>query len=708
MQTKIFTQIGRGKRKKVDLLITLSFLLLSGLILFSLTGCGSGGGGSSFTSGGPINPALFSGWEMTNGPFSGIVFSLAVDANNSQKVYAAVQSGGLFTSDDGGRGWTHVEGGLENLFILAVAVAGDSQTIYVGTKGDGIYKSINGGGSWSPVNNGLPNRSFEIDELIVDPNNSSIVYAILDTRYYLYKTTDGGNNWEEIGQGLPPDQIRSFAIHPVDSQIVYAGTYQSGIFKSEDGGLTWTPINGNFPPYVVHFSCISIDPGNPIDPDDDIIYAGTHDYGLYKTEDDGNTWQFIEIGDLTVLDNWSVCALAMDSVDRSIIYAYVKIVQLQPVRDAAEGLFRTFDGGINWDQVNFYENYVVRGIILAPSDGNVVYITTSSNGLFMTNDAINVTNANDWQPIDNGLVDTAVYSTILHPFDNKVVYAGTGEGIYKTSNGGLTWEKKGLEDNIVFALVSDPSDTNIIYAATDMGVYKTTDGGNSWSLPSAYQFNCLAIGKGPQNRNILYGGNAFGMGIYRAEDDGSLTWDQVTWQEKNNGLTNDEKYVQCLAIDPSDSSILYAGTGDIRMPGPITVGKIIRTQDGGDSWSKRLPINEPVWSLAMDPNNPQILYAGTYVGIYASSDGGDQWEFKGLGSNDIRSVTIEPVDSTKICAGTYEDGVFASNDGGENWAQIDQGLTGDLNRCIVSLAMDLTVNKAVLYAGTGCGVFKAY
>ncbi|MHC4800114.1 MAG: WD40/YVTN/BNR-like repeat-containing protein, partial [Planctomycetota bacterium] len=603
MQTKIFNQLGRSKRRKVNPITSLSFLLLSGLISFSLIGC-SGGGGSSSTSGEPIDPALFSGWGMTNGPFSGIVSSLAVDPNNSQGVYAAVQSGGLFTSGDGGRSWTHVEGGLENLFILAVAR--DSQSIYIGTKGDGIYKTVNGGVSWSPVNNGLPNRFFEIDDLIIDPNNSSITYAILDTRYYLYKTTNGGNNWEEIGGGLPADQVRSFVIHPVDTQIVYVGTYQNGIFKSEDGGLTWTPINGNFPPYIAHISCIGIDPGNPTDPDDDIIYAGTHDYGFYKTIDDGNyNWEFIEIKisaldiDLPVEDNWSIYALTMDPIDKSTIYVYVETVN--PIEPSEDGIYRTFDGGTTWERVSFHENYVIRDIMMAPSTGNVVYITTSSDGLFMTNDAINLTNANDWRPIDNGLVDTPVYTMILHSGDNKIVYAGTDEGFFKTTNGGLTWERKGLEGKSVFALASDPEVANTIYGATDTGVYKTIDGGESWSVISTgYQFNSLAVGKDPlpPNNNIIYGGNAFGMGIYRAEDDGS-----ISWEEKNNGLTNDEKYVQCLAIDPSDPSILHAGTGDIRMPGPTTVGKIIKTQDGGDTWSEKLPINEPVWSLAIDPYN---------------------------------------------------------------------------------------------------------
>jgi len=271
-----------------------------------------------------------------------------------------------------------------------------------------------------------------------------------------------------------------------------------------------------------------------------------------------------------------------------------------------------------------------------------------------------------------------------------------------------------LQGETVFDLVNDPNDLNTIYAATDDGVYKTTDGGDTWSGPRGYWFYSLAIGRDSQNRNILYGGNPAGMGIYRAVDDGSKPWDQVVWEEKNNGLTADEKNVQCVAIDSLDSSTLYAGTGYRLWPGPITAGKIIKTSNGGDTWQGKvdgLPPDEPICSLTIDLFDPQILYAGSHVGLYASSDGGDTWEFKdgGLGQRFIRSIAIDPMDSKKVCAGTYEDGVFASMNGGKNWTRINQGLSGDLNKRIISLVMDARdIDNPVAYAGTGCGVFKAY
>jgi photosystem II stability/assembly factor-like uncharacterized protein len=662
---------------------------------------------------------------MTNGPFSGMVYSLAVDPNNSQIVYAALEGGGLFRGRQGGKDWERVGGELTSISVSAVDVHVDSQTIYVGTGSDGVYKSLDRGKTWIQASNLLPidpntDDYYEIFGITIDPTDANTVYALSGDSWYLCRTTDGGGSWTRIdGGGLPWDRIEAFAIHPENNQWLYVGMYANGVYKSEDMGASWNsingdPANGGLPTYVVNFPCLAIDPDN------DILYAGSRDYGLWKTKDDGINWEFIEVGPNTVFENWDVYVLAMDPIDKSVIYTYVETVL--PVQPEDEGMYQTLDGGDNWERVPFHEypdTYrPVREIAIAPSDRNVVYVTTQGEGLFMTSDVTNVASIDDWESIDNGLVDLPVYAMIVHPWDNKMVYAGTPKGMFKTTNGGLTWEAKGLKGQTVFALVTDPMDSNIIYAATDNGVYKTINGGDTWSEPSDYWFYSLAIARDPLNPsvNIIYGGSPAGMGIYRAEDDllNPTQWDQTDWEPKNGGLTADEKYVNCLAIDPSNPSTLFAGTGYRRWPGPETAGKIIRTSDGGDSWvpqTNGLPPDEPVCSLSIDPYNPQILYAGTHVGFYASSNGGDTWEFrgKGLGQRFVRSIAIDPRDSKKVCAGTYEDGVFASINGGKNWTRINQGLPGNLNKRICSLVMDISdIDNPVIYAGTGCGVFKAY
>jgi photosystem II stability/assembly factor-like uncharacterized protein len=729
MQTEISKKGRKRKNENLNFLLALFFFLSLSFISFSLISCGGGGGGGgdylpSSAGTGTVTSALFSGWEMTNGPFSGMVYSLAVDPNNSQIVYAALEGGGLFRGRQGGKDWERVGDELTSISVSAVDVHVDNQTIYVGTGSDGVYRSLDGGKSWTQASNLLPidpntDDYYEIFGITIDPTDANTVYALSGDSWYLCRTTDGGDSWTRIdGGGLPWDRIEAFAIHPENNQWLYVGMYANGVYKSEDMGASWNsingdPANGGFPTYVVNFPCLTIDPDN------DILYAGSRDYGLWKTKDDGINWEFIEVGPNTVIENWDVYVLAMEPIDKSVIYTYVETVL--PVQPEDEGMYRTFDGGDIWEKVPFHEypdTYrPVRQIAIAPSDGNVVYVSTQGEGLFMTSDVTNVASVDDWQSIDNGLVDLPVYAMIVHPWDNKMVYAGTPKGFFKTTNGGLTWEGKGLKDETVFALVTDPMDSNIIYAATDSGVYKTTNGGDTWSgEPSGLWFYSLAIGRDPLNpdANILYGGSPAGMGIYRAEEDDVSNPNPPTlWEPKDTGLTADEKYVHCLAIDPTDPSILYAGTGYRRMPGPETAGKVVKTTDGGNTWpdNQKWSIGEPVCSLSIDPYNPQILYAGTYVGFYASSDGGDTWEFrgKGLGQRFVRSIAIDPMDSKKVCAGTYEDGVFASINGGKNWTRINQGLPGDLNKRICSLVMDISdMDNPVIYAGTGCGVFKAY
>jgi photosystem II stability/assembly factor-like uncharacterized protein len=734
MESKTFKQIEGRKKKKINGLFVLSFFFVSSLISFSLIGCdgGGGGGGGGFlpASGGPINPALFSGWEMTNGPFSGMVYSFAVDPNDSQKVFAALEEGGLFKSRQGGNDWGRVDGQLIDVSISAVDVHVDGLTIYVGTGSDGIYKSLDGGDTWVQASNGLPVDSqtgdyYEIFEIKIDPTDADTVYALSGNRWYICMTTDAGVSWTRIDGGarpqggLPWDRIEAFEIHPDNNQWLYVGMYANGVYKGAVNMATdevnWNPINGDpanggLPDYVVHIPCIAIDQEN------NILYAGSRDYGLWKTLDDGITWERIEVGPNTDLEYWDVYVLAMDPINKSTIYAYVETVP-PTVQPADDGIYRTFDGGSTWVKVPFHE-YLnsyrpVREIAMAPSDGKVVYVTTQGEGIFMTNDVTNVVNVDDWQSIDNGLVDLQVLTMLMHPWDNRIVYVGTEERVYKTTDGGLTWKRNGLEGNHVFALVLDPMDANTIYAATDDGVYKTTNGGDSWSeWPSGFWFYSLAIGRNPLNpdTNIIYGGSPFGRGIYKAEDDGSIPWDEIEWEERNDGLSEEEKYITYLAIDTSDPLILYAGTSSTGK-----VLKMIETTAGGDYyWDRKtngLSPGESVIRLSIDPYNPQILYAGTYAGFYVSTDGGDTWVFKdgGLGQRYVRSIAIDPMDSKKVCVGTYSDGAFASIDGGENWVQIDQGLISVLNKKVCSLAMDIEdIDNPVIYAGTGCGVFKAY
>ena len=138
-----------------------------------------------------------------------------------------------------------------------------------------------------------------------------------------------------------------------------------------------------------------------------------------------------------------------------------------------------------------------------------------------------------------------------------------------------------------------------------------------------------------------------------------------TWSAINSGLTNTQVYA--LAIDPTNPNIIYAGTN----------GGVFKSTDWGGNWSAINSglTNTHVWALAIDPSNPSIIYAGTTGGVYKSADGGGHWSASSL-TYYVYSLAIDPSNPSIIYAGTSS-GVFKSTDGGGHWSNC--GLPSDVN-----------------------------
>ena len=218
--------------------------------------------------------------------------------------------------------------------------------------------------------------------------------------------------------------------------------------------------------------------------------------------------------------------------------------------------------------------------------------------------------------------------------------------------------------------------------------------------PSGGAVWCIAVD--PTNASIIYAGT-YGSGIYKSTDGGN------SWTAINKGLTSslllpiaydDALWTNTIVIDPTNNSIIHAGTdGD----------GAYKSTDGGQNW---IAINNDgltdskIFSLAVDPTNTSIIYAGTYGVIIKSTDGGNKWTFckGGLPNLYIISLAIGPANTSTIYAGS-QGGVFKSIDAGDNWTAVNSGLTDSK---IFSLAID-PKNPSIIYAGTlGMkGMFKS-
>ncbi|MFK7933931.1 MAG: T9SS type A sorting domain-containing protein [Saprospiraceae bacterium] len=300
----------------------------------------------------------------------------------------------------------------------------------------------------------------------------------------------------------------------------------------------------------------------------------------------------------------------------------------------------------------------VNTIAINPMDNNHMLIGYSVGGVFETTDG-----GQSWSPIFDDQPFTSIGDIAFDPTDPNTIWVGTGDpnisgypfigdGVYKSTDGGATWQNMGLtETRIVSSIQIHPFNSNIVYAAT-MGV--------------------------PFTRNN-------DRGVYRSLDGGS-TWEQILFIDQDAGAID-------LILNPDNPNVLYAaGWNRIRNNRESLItgaaAKVFRSLDGGDSWETLeggLPQQDNGRvGIAMAPTNSNRLYA-MYVGddsnlhsIYTSADGGDNWteiptnNASGLNGNELGGfgwyfgqIRVHPFDENRI----YLLGVELWEYQNENWSQ---------------------------------------
>ncbi len=266
-----------------------------------------------------------------------------------------------------------------------------------------------------------------------------------------------------------------------------------------------------------------------------------------------------------------------------------------------------------------------------------------STGLYRMADG-----SNEWQLLANGLPEApAIRAIAVHPQKPEVVYAGTQEGPYRSTDHGDHWEKVDVRDNglPVWSIMFHPSDSNVMYAGYEScEIYRSGNGGESWQqLPVSVDFPEVTTGprSNPAKRILMMSG-------------GSANPDEVY--------------------------------------GAIEVGGIIRTLDGGDHWenlSHGMYVNDDavdMHGVLVSSQKSDTVFGIARAGLFSSDDRGDHWSYVPLGPLNEKGQTYcryigeMPGDAKTIwvAAGPAfrsDKGVlFRSNDGGLNWEQVDMGL----------------------------------
>ena len=288
----------------------------------------------------------------------------------------------------------------------------------------------------------------------------------------------------------------------------------------------------------------------------------------------------------------------------------------------------------------------------------------------------------------------------IFPLAPNVLFAAAGFSLLRSADAGQTWSPVGEPPYGIpaYSLARHPQQPARLLAGMlyPGAVYQSTDGGSTWSR-HGFPFSgtdVLDVAFDPTNPAVIYAGTgslfsfpAFGR-VFKSTDGGT------SWVQINNGLPS-ERSIFTLAVSPSNPDIVFAGTDGL-----------YKTTNGGQSWNRILP----AWieSIVIHPSNPSVIYAAGY-GEYKSLDGGESWiAIAGAPSRLVKVLAVHPTDPNIVYAGTSEvmgtGGIYRSIDGGASWAAVNVGVT---NREIRALAVD-PLTPSVLYAGShGAGVFKS-
>ena len=354
---------------------------------------------------------------------------------------------------------------------------------------------------------------------------------------------DGGLTWTPFAK-TPSKPVSALAVHPTDSRILYEGFVGDGVYKTSDDGATWQEANHGLAGLVPNG--LAVVPGNP-----GTVYATVG--GIFKTDNGGKSW----------------LRLACDDCARSPVIDPVTPTRVYATVGNAGGVDISEDGGSHWRRVNtpvpsqYADRYHIEGSLLVANpkqpghlvlgvsfiDKRVVQWDWIAGGFYTSTDY-----GETWSFVDMGQEISPVLALAFDPFTSTVVYAGTGNkgigtGIWKSTDGGATWFLAGLPGQEVPGIAVDHRDLQTVYVTAGGKFYVSHDAGQGWTqIADEVYSNLLYI---PTDPPVLYVYGA--MGMKRSMDAGQH------W-ETPAGVLAHSTIGSMAVVTTTDRVIVYVGT----------------------------------------------------------------------------------------------------------------------------------------------------
>lgn len=397
-------------------------------------------------------------------------------------------------------------------------------------------------------------------------------------------------DWQEEGPGNIGGRVDVLTVSPTDQDVIYAGATNGGIFKTTDGGTSWNPIFDDQP--FLAIGAITIDPEN-----EEILYAGTGDRnftgtsfignGVYKSEDGGDSWNNIGLE-----ATGAVTEIIIDPSNSDRIFA--STLGNPHIKTTERGVYRSDDGGATWENKLFVtDSSGIVDLIMDPSNPNILY--------------------------------AAGYNRMRNYFNSTV--SGPQARIYKTINGGESWTELGgglpIEEDCRIGLAISNEDPETVYALYVDGtslnvqeVYRSTNGGATWASLNVYG--------GP---GALPDGVMGGFGWYFGE----------------------------IYINPYNNDHLL-------IPGV----DLYQSLDAGETWE----LCVPVWwtyEVHADKHAATFLDEDSYLlatdgGLYKTDNNGASWtDIENLPITQLYHIDVHPHESGLYGGGAQDNGSMSGN-----------------------------------------------
>jgi photosystem II stability/assembly factor-like uncharacterized protein len=432
---------------------------------------------------------------------------LVIDPRNSERVYALLADVGnnLYSTANGGLSWS-LHAGVCDKGCVDIALSPQMPDQLLVASGTGLFASGDAGQTWVQ-RDARVFSTVRFDALVpgrvlaVAANNS------------LTRSDDGGQTWDftaPLPVGSNAYLTAAFAFDPLQPGRVLLGTSQ-GAFLTEDAGTTWLERNSGIN---------GVNVGHVISLPAGFAPAGTFAVdasvrpGLLVYDPAPQRWSHLGGGSLQALaPDVHIVSLARGAAPPSFYAGSIR------------GLFRSDDGGANWVKAPSLASASIGSVAASASDPQSVYVVANGEVLFSDDGGLT------FDSRSSGLPSSGVAQLLIDRYDQNrlVAYSGDALGIFRTSNGGVSWHQtpSGPGSNELWRLAADPEEFSTLYAATSDGLWKSIDAGDSWAvLPGDHFVGHVAVDAYDPAHIVRASYQLAGHGFERSVDGGE-TWELI-------------------------------------------------------------------------------------------------------------------------------------------------------------------------------------